>query len=134
MGGRSNRRHTWLVAFVLALAWSIPHAALAQGTGKVEGVVKTSKGDPVDGATVSLQPATGRSVTGRTNGKGQYSISVPPGDYTLRATKGSGNAALDALPTGVKVTAGGSVTADLVALEAAEAKAKMAEAEAKAKA
>ena len=134
MGGRSNRRHTWLVALVLALAWSIPQMALAQGTGKVEGVVKTSKGEPVDAATVSLQPATGRSVTARTNGKGQYSITVPPGDYTLRVNKGSGAAALDGLPMGVKVTAGGTVTADLVALEAAEAKAKMAEAEAKAKA
>jgi len=135
MGGRLMQRQTWVLALALVLTWGLPQVALAQGAaGKVEGVVKDSKGDPVDGGIVSLQPATGRSVTARTNGKGQYSISVPPGDYTLRVSKGSGSNALNSLPTGVRVAAGSTQTADLVALEAAEAKAKMAEAEAEAKA
>ena len=59
MVGRLNRRQTWLVALALARAWSHPacrcwRRAAAAG---VEGVVKDAKGDPVDGATVVLQPA-----------------------------------------------------------------------------
>ncbi|MGH3559743.1 MAG: carboxypeptidase regulatory-like domain-containing protein, partial [Mycobacterium sp.] len=53
-------------------------------TGIVEGTVTdASSGDPISGATVTFTP--GGSVA-TTNGSGQYSITLAPGDYTATAS------------------------------------------------
>ena len=133
MVGRLNHRRAWLVALALAVAWGAPQLVAAQGSnGKVDGVVKDSKGEPVDGATVVFQPATGRKIETKTNKQGQYSYpGVPPGDYTLGATKGT---TLMSVPTTARVNPGATVTTEIVVLEKKDAEAAMAAAAATAKA
>ena len=132
MRGRLNYQRTWLVLLALVIAWSVPSAALAQGAnGKVEGVVKDARGEPVDAATVALQPASGRRVEGRTNRMGQFSLTVPAGDYGLGATKGS---TLMSIAGAARVASGATVTVNLVLLEKKEAETAMAAAAAAARA
>ena len=54
-----------------------PHLAISQGT--VSGTI-TSKGAPLEGASVSASPS-GKGTTANTAGK--YSLSLPEGSYTL---------------------------------------------------
>jgi tetratricopeptide (TPR) repeat protein len=109
-----NRQRAWLVGLALVIAWGVPHAVVAQGaSGKAEGVVKDAKGEPVDGATVGLQPASGKKVETKTNKQGQYSVGVAPGDYAIQATKGT----LISVPVGARIAAGATATTAIVLLE-----------------
>ena len=91
MVGRLNRRRTWLVAFALLAAWSVPQPAAAQGSsGMASGVVKDAKGQPVEGATVTFQSTEStRKIETKTNRRGEYfQLGLAPGNYTLSAVKG----------------------------------------------
>jgi tetratricopeptide (TPR) repeat protein len=131
MVGRIRRRQTWLVALALTLAWALPHAAGAQGAnGKVEGVVKDAKGEPVEGATVVFQLASGRKIETRTNKQGQYSAGIAAGDYTISAGKGT----LMSVPAATRVAPGATVGTNIVLMEKRDVEASAAAAAAAAKA
>jgi tetratricopeptide (TPR) repeat protein len=87
---RLNGRHSWLPAFaafaVLALAWPVA----AQSTGLVKGVVKDDKGQPVEGAkvTIEFQGGVNRKFEGKTDKKGEFlQIGLQPGEYKITAEK-----------------------------------------------
>jgi tetratricopeptide (TPR) repeat protein len=87
---RLNGRHAWLpmlaAVAVLALAWP----AAAQSTGLVKGVVKDEKGQPVDGAKITIEFAGGvnRKFEGKTDKKGEFlQIGLQPGEYKITAEK-----------------------------------------------
>ena len=63
---RMNGQPTWLLAFAMILGLAIAMPALAQSTGMVKGVVKDDKGQPVDGAKVTIEMSGG---TGRRYGR-----------------------------------------------------------------
>src|SRR5262245_63470528 len=85
-----NGRPTWLsmLAIVAALATAVP--AVAQSTGMLKGVVSDDKGQPVDGAkvTIEMNGGTGRRFESKTNKKGEYfQIGLMPGSYKVTAEK-----------------------------------------------
>jgi len=64
--------------------------ALAQSTGMVKGVVSDDKGQPVDGAkvTIEMTGGTGRRFETKTNKKGEYiQIGLASGPYKVTAEK-----------------------------------------------
>jgi tetratricopeptide (TPR) repeat protein len=87
---RMNGRPTWLLAFAMFLGLAIAMPVLAQSTGMVKGVVKDDKGQPVDGAkvTIEMSGGTGRRFETKTNKKGEFiQIGLPSGAYKLTAEK-----------------------------------------------
>ena len=73
---------------VLSLAAAVP--AFAQSTGMVKGVVLDDKGQPVEGAkiTVEMVGGTGRRFETKTNKKGEYiQIGLASGQYKVTAEK-----------------------------------------------
>jgi tetratricopeptide (TPR) repeat protein len=87
---RMNGRPTWLLAFAVFLGVAIAAPALAQSTGMVKGVVKDDKGQPVDGAKVTIEMAggTGRRFETKTNKKGEFvQIGLNSGSYNVTAEK-----------------------------------------------
>jgi subtilisin family serine protease len=93
--------------------WGIPDAyaavtAAMAGYGVIQGTVRnlSSGNAPVPGATVEAVEAT-RTAT--TNTSGQYTIHVPAGTYTVRATHPSFTTGTR---LGVVVAAGGTATVD----------------------
>jgi len=87
---RINGRPTWLsmLAIVALLATAVPVAA--QSTGMVKGVVTDDKGQPVDGAkvTIKMNGGTGRRFESKTNKKGEYiQIGLTGGSYKITAEK-----------------------------------------------
>jgi Flp pilus assembly protein TadD len=110
---RFNGRSTWLsiLAVVAALATATP--ALAQSTGMVKGVVTDDKGQPVDGAKVSIEMngGTGRRYESKTNKKGEYiQIGLTGGSYKITAEKDK----LGSAPVTVTVRVNVTAQADLV--------------------
>src|SRR5262245_55788689 len=110
---RINGRSTWLsmLAVVAALATATP--ALAQSTGMVKGVVTDDKGQPVDGAKVSIEMngGTGRRYESKTNKKGEYiQIGLTGGSYKITAEKDK----LGSAPVTVTVRVNVTAQADLV--------------------
>src|SRR5215471_9651075 len=110
---RINGRSTWLsmLAVVAALATATP--ALAQSTGMVKGVVTDDKGQPVDGAKVSIEMngGTGRRYESKTNKKGEYiQIGLTGGSYKITAEKDK----LGSAPVTVSVRVNTTAQADLV--------------------
>src|SRR2546428_13209568 len=84
---RLSGRHTWLFV-IAALAIALP--AAAQNTAMVKGVVKDAMGQPVEGATVSIEATEGtnRKIETKTDKKGEYiQIGLPGGAYKLTVTK-----------------------------------------------
>jgi len=87
---RRNGRPTWLLALAMLMGLAIATPALAQSTGMVKGVVKDDKGQPVDGAkvTIEMNGGTGRRFETRTNKKGEFiQIGLQSGGYKLTAEK-----------------------------------------------
>jgi tetratricopeptide (TPR) repeat protein len=110
---RINGRPTWLsmLAIVAALATAVPVAA--QSTGMVKGVVTDDKGQPVDGAkvTIEMNGGTGRRYESKTNKKGEYiQIGLTGGSYKITAEKDK----LGSAPVTVSVRVNQTATADMV--------------------
>ena len=86
---RLNGRHVWVPVFacLTLLAFALP--AVAQ-TGIVKGTVKDEKGQPVDGAKVSLEYTGGmnRHAEVKTNKKGEFvQVGLQLGTYDVTAGK-----------------------------------------------
>ena len=86
----SGRR---LLMFVLAVlvAAIIASPAFAQTTGMVKGRVLDEKGQPVEGAKITIEskdPGVNRTFTVTSNKKGEFAqIGMPPGQYKVTAEK-----------------------------------------------
>jgi tetratricopeptide (TPR) repeat protein len=110
---RTNGRPTWLLAFAMFLGLAIAMPAFAQSTGMVKGVVKDDKGQPVDGAKVTIEMAggTGRRFETKTNKKGEFiQIGLQSGQYKLTAEKDK----LESAPATVNVRVNSPGEAELV--------------------
>src|SRR6476659_1645648 len=110
---RINGRPTWLsmLAIVALLVAAVP--AAAQSTGMVKGVVSDDKGQPVDGAkvTIEMNGGTGRRFESRTNKKGEYiQIGLNGGSYKITAEKDK----LGSAPVTVNVRVSQTAQADMV--------------------
>ena len=85
---RLNGRHVWLpvAACLTLLAFALPAAAQ---TGMVKGTVKDAKGQPVEGAKVSIDFSGGMTATeSKTNKKGEFvQVGLPSGPYKVTAEK-----------------------------------------------
>jgi cytochrome c-type biogenesis protein CcmH/NrfG len=122
-------RPTWhiIAAAVAALAIAMP--AAAQSTGMVKGVVRDDKGQPVEGAVVTIESvANARRFQTKTNRRGEYvQIGLNSGQYKVSAEKDKLASATSTV--GVRVGAAGDT--DLViglaaAAASGDAQAKMA--------
>jgi len=87
---RVNVRRAWLpvcVALaVIAGAWPVA----AQSTGLVKGVVKDDKGQPVEGAkiTIEFQGGVNRKFEGKSDKRGEFmQIGLQSGEYKITAEK-----------------------------------------------
>lgn len=124
---RINGRPSWLfvAALIASLAMSVP--AFAQSTGMVKGVVTDDKGQPVDGAkvTIEMTGGTGRKFETKTNKKGEYiQIGLPSGPYKITAEKDK----LGSEPGNVQVRANTTQNANLMLAMASAAATKEAQA------
>ena len=75
-------------AVIVALAVALP--ATAQSTGMVKGKVYDAKGQPIEGAKVTIEFKEGasRTYTVKTNKKGEFTqIGLTPGPYQVTAEK-----------------------------------------------
>jgi tetratricopeptide (TPR) repeat protein len=82
-------RRVLLLACAVLVAVAMAAPATAQ-TGMVKGKVVDAKGQPVEGATVTIEYKEGvsRSYTVKTNKKGEYTqIGLSTGNYKITATK-----------------------------------------------
>lgn len=87
---RSNGRQAWRVvlAGIAALAIALP--AAAQSTGMIKGTVKDEKGQPVEGAKISIDMTEGatRHFETKSGKKGDFiQIGLMPGNYKVTAEK-----------------------------------------------
>jgi tetratricopeptide (TPR) repeat protein len=124
---RFNGRPSWFfaVALIACLAAAVP--AFAQSTGMVKGVVMDDKGQPVDGAKVTLEMVggTGRKFETKTNKKGEYiQIGLASGQYKVVAEKDK----LGSAPATVGVRANTTQEANLTLAMASASAAKEAQA------
>jgi Flp pilus assembly protein TadD len=87
MDRRTNGRHLLLrvLLALIVLAFALPAAAQNMVIGKVTDV----KGQPVEGATVTIeQPSSGRKYESKTNKNGEYTqVGLIAGAYTVTVTK-----------------------------------------------
>ncbi len=109
---RTNGRPSWLVTFaaIAALALAVP--AAAQSTGMVKGKVSDDKGQPVEGAkiTIEMNGGTGRRYETKTDKKGEYmQIGLTSGQWRVSAEKEK----LAAQPTMISVRVGSPATLNL---------------------
>ena len=102
-----GRRGLVLFVFLMALALALPAAA----QGLVQGTVTDAQGQPVDGATISIeQDGTNRHFEGKTNKKGEFmQIGLSSGKYKVTATKDKLTASKD-----VQISQGRPASAKLV--------------------
>src|SRR6476646_7849396 len=108
-----NGRPTWLSMLAIVAAFAIAVPAAAQSTGMVKGVVSDDKGQPVDGAkvTIEMNGGTGRRFESKTNKKGEYiQIGLTGGSYKITAEKDK----LRSAPVTVSVRVNQTATADMV--------------------
>lgn len=127
---RLSGRHSWLTAFAVFATLAIAWPAAAQSTGLVKGLVKDDKGQPVEGAKVTIEFTGGvsRKFDGKSDKKGEFlQIGLAPGEYKITAEKDK----LTAAQT-VRVRIGQTAEASLVlgvnaAASSAEAAKKSAE-------
>lgn len=130
MTGAIIRRSIMTCAMAIALA-VVAAPAFAQ-TGQVKGKVTDAKGDPVEGAKITLlNQDTNRPLETKTNKKGEYiQVGLAPGKYRLTAAKGDLSDTQDVdvhLDMGVhdfKLVAGGKAGAGGSKEDLAKAKAK----------
>ena len=83
-------RRVVLLACAVIVAFAVTLPAAAQSTGMVKGKVVDVKGQPVDGAkiTIEYKDGGGRIYTTKTNKKGEYTqIGLTPGNYKVTADK-----------------------------------------------
>ena len=111
---RLSGRPTWFVviAVIAVLAVALPVAA-QQSSGIVKGVVKDDKGQPVDGAkvTIEMQGGSNRKFESKSNRRGEFiQIGVPGGQYQLTAEKDK----LSSAPTRLEVHANATSESTLV--------------------
>ena len=87
MTGATIRRTLMTIAMALTIA-AVAAPALAQ-TGQVKGKVVDAKGEPVEGAKISLlNQQTNRTLETKTNKKGEYiQVGLSPGKYRISASK-----------------------------------------------
>jgi len=109
---RTSGRPSWLfaVALIASLIAAVP--AFAQSTGMIKGVVTDDKGQPVDGAkiTIEMSGGTGRKFETKTNKKGEYiQIGLATGSYKVVAEKDK----LGSEPANVSVRAKTTQSANL---------------------
>src|SRR4029450_9617686 len=100
-------------AFAMFLGLAIAMPALAQSTGMVKGVVKDDKGQPVDGAkvTIEMTGGTGRRFESKSNKKGEFiQIGLNSGAYKVTAEKDK----LGSAPVTVNVRVNQTAEANLV--------------------
>jgi len=87
---RFNVRRAWLPVCI-AFAMLVPvWPASAQSTGLVKGTVKDEKGQPVEGAkiTIELEGGVNRKFEGKTDKRGEFmQIGLQPGEYKITAEK-----------------------------------------------
>lgn len=110
---RFSGRPLWLatVAAIAALTLAVP--ASAQSTGMVRGTVSDDKGQPIEGAkvTIELVGGTGRRYETKSDKKGQYlQIGLVSGQWKVTAEKDK----LASAPVTVPVRAAQTSPADLV--------------------
>jgi len=90
MTGATIRRTLVTCALALGLAWvAVPASAQS---GQVKGKVVDDKGQPVEGAKISIMNVemSGRKLETKTNKKGEFiQIGLQPGKYTITAEKGT---------------------------------------------
>ena len=101
---RVNGRPAWLVVFLVLAAVALAVPAFAQN-GMVKGTVRDEKGQPVDGAKVSIAQngGTGRKFETKSDRKGEFiQIGLPSGQYAVVAEKDK----LASPPSTVGVSAG----------------------------
>jgi tetratricopeptide (TPR) repeat protein len=109
---RIHGRPSWLftLALIASLVAAVP--AFAQSTGMIRGVVTDDKGQPVDGAkvTIEMNGGTGRKYETKTNKKGEYiQIGLGTGSYKVTAEQGK----LGSAPATVAVRANTTTDANL---------------------
>src|SRR5437773_3860531 len=103
-----NSRHPWLLVFVALAAITIALPAAAQGI--VKGTVKDDKGQPVDGAKVTIEGAARKFET-TTDKKGEFvQIGLASGPYKVTAEKDK----VGAMTRNVTVRQGAPQIADFV--------------------
>lgn len=95
MTGATIRRTLMTCAMAIGLA--IVAAPASAQTGQVKGKVVDAKGEPVEGAKISLlNQQTNRTLETKTNKKGEYiQVGLSPGKYRLTASKGELTDTLD---------------------------------------
>jgi tetratricopeptide (TPR) repeat protein len=95
---RRNGRPFWVSIVAVAVALATASPVFAQG-GSVKGIVRDEKGQPVEGATVTITMAdTGRKFQTKTDRRGSFiQIGLASGAYTVVAEK-------DKLSSGVQKT------------------------------
>ena len=94
--GTGRKFFTILLAAVVALGVALPAAAQNRLIGKVTDM----KGQPVEGATITVeQPSNSRRYESKTGKSGEYvQVGLPPGSYIVTVTKegvGSTKATID---------------------------------------
>src|SRR5881392_4021125 len=110
---RISGRPSWLFAAALIASLVAAVPAFAQSTGMVKGVVSDDKGQPIDGAkvTIEMNGGTGRRFESKTNKKGEYiQIGLTSGSYKITAEKDK----LGSAPVTVNVRVNTTAQADLV--------------------
>jgi tetratricopeptide (TPR) repeat protein len=108
---RLNGCRPWLLATAAVAALAIALPVAAQSTGLVKGTVKDEKGQPVEGAKITIEYADGvnRKFDGKTDKKGEFlQIGLQPGNYKITAEKDKLTASQS-----VRVRIGATATADL---------------------
>ena len=102
----------WVLVFVIVAALAAALPAAAQSSGTVTGTVKDDKGQPIDGAKVTIEASgTGRRFETRTNKKGEFiQIGLSSGAYTVGAEKDKSTAQ----PTPIQVRVGQPTKLELV--------------------
>ena len=83
-------RRALLLACAVFVAFAVALPASAQPAGMVKGQVVDGKGQPVEGAKITVEYKDGgaRVFTTKTNKKGEYTqIGLTPGNYTVTAEK-----------------------------------------------
>ncbi len=102
----------WVLIVVIAAALAAAVPSAAQSSGTVTGIVKDDKGQPVDGAKVTIEATgTGRRFETKSNKKGEFiQIGLNSGAYTVAAEKDK----LAAQPTAIQVRVGQPTKLELV--------------------
>jgi len=97
---RLNGRHAWTVVCAWAFALALAASTAAQTTGMVKGLVRDDKGQPVDGAKITIESTESgsRKQETKTNKKGEFvQIGLQSGNYHITAEKeGVGSQSFDA--------------------------------------